>query len=267
MGRLAHGGVVVHLVHHRGERPRPPGRRQGEQGYNSLQQSLYALAALGRGEQHREHLPLGHALPQRLEEPLPGHGPLLQIGLRQLRVVVGGPGQGVPPKSSPGQHLAAVRAGFLHLLGRQQLGGALLAQLLQHAGDVAPRRSTLFTTSSVGDAHLLQGAPQQPCLGLHALHRGEHQHSAVQHGEAALHLAQKVHVAGGVDQVHPHALVLQRDGGRPHRDAPAALHLQPVGVGGAVVHAACLADAPAAQQQLFCHGGFPSVGMGQNAQV
>ena len=267
MGRLAHGGVVVHLVHHRGERPALLAAGRGEQGYNPLQQSLYALAALGRCEQHREHLPLGHALPQRLEEPLPGHGPLLQIGLRQLRVVVGGPGQGVLPKALQGQHLAAVRAGFLHLLCRQQPGGALLAQLLQHAGDVAPRSVHLVHHQQRGDAHLLQGAPQQPCLGLHALHRGEHQHSAVQHGEAALHLAQKVHVAGGVDQVYPHALVLQRDGGRPHRDAPAALHLQPVGVGGAVVHAARLADAPAAQQQLFGHGGFPRVGMGQNAQV
>ena len=105
--------------------------------------------------------------------------------------------------------MAAVRAGFLHPLGRQQPGGALLAQLLQHAGDVAPSPVHLVHHQQRGDAHLLQSAPQQPCLGLHALHCGEHQHSAVQHGEAALYLAQKVHVAGGVNQVHPHALIFQ----------------------------------------------------------
>jgi hypothetical protein len=70
-----------------------------------------------------------------------------------------------------------------------------------------------------GDVQPLQRPHQQSGLRLHALHRGDDKHGAVEHVQHPFNLGDEVRVPGGVDQVDRDIVDDERHDGRLDRDA------------------------------------------------
>ena len=106
-------------------------------------------------------------------------------------------------------------------------------------------------------------------LRLHAAHRAQHQHRAVQHAQAPLHLDGEVDVPRRVDQVDLVVVPLDRGGGAGDRDAALALQVHVVH-GGAVAVAADvfdLVDAAGVEQNPLAQGRLARVDVGGDADV
>ena len=131
----------------------------------------------------------------------------------------------------------------------------------------APTRSILLTNTSVGMPQSLQRPHQHAGLRLHAFHRGDDEHRAVEHVEHPLHLGDEVRVAGCVDQVDRDVAEHERHDGRLDRDAALAFQREDVGLGAAVVDAADLVDDAGGVEQLLGQAGLTGVDMRQDPQV
>ena len=109
----------------------------------------------------------------------------------------------------------------------------------------------LIEEENDGDVLLGHSGKQNFRLGLDTLHGADYQNSSVQRPQGTLHLGGEVHMAWGIDKVDLHIFMAETDAGGFHRNAPAALHRQSVGVGGAGVHTALGADGAGVGQKLF----------------
>jgi hypothetical protein len=118
-----------------------------------------------------------------------------------------------------------------------------------------------------GDAQLLQCPHQDASLWLHALHRRDHQHSAVEHTEHPLHLGDEVRVAGGVDQVDRDVIDDERHDSGLDRNAPLLFQSQGICLGVALVDAADLVDDTGGIEQPLGQACLTGVYMRQNSQV
>ncbi len=105
-------------------------------------------------------------------------------------------------------------------------------------------------------------------LRLHATHRAEHEHGAVQDAQAALDLDREIDVAGRVDQVDRAVFPLDCGGGAGDRDAALAFEVH-------VVHRRAPfaldlldpVDPAGVIQDALAQGGFARVDVGRNADV
>jgi hypothetical protein len=93
----------------------------------------------------------------------------------------------------------------------------------------------------------------------------DQQHHAVHHGQGALHLAAKVRVAGGVDDVDVRALPAH--GAVLGQDGDAALALDGVVVHHGIDHLFVLGEGAGLAQQLVHHGGLAMVHVGDDGDV
>ena len=99
-----------------------------------------------------------------------------------------------------------------------------------------------------GRAHRLHEATR---LRLHAFHRRNDQHDAVEHPQRALDLGDEIGVAGGIDQVDLAVAELEGDDRGLDRDPAGALQLQRVGLRRAFVDAADRADDAGFEEDAF----------------
>ena len=228
----------------------------------------HALTSLGRAKQHWEHLALSHAGPQSLNQKLPFHRTLFQIGLSQLIVGFCCPSQHIFPKLLSRQYAAVLASWVLYQFSQQQGSTTtFLPQLFQDAVQIAAQAVHLVDEQQCGNFQVFQGFPKQPGLGLNTFNRRKDQYGSIKSSETTLHFAQKVHVSRGVDQVELYSAALHGDRRGPHGDSSAAFHFQSVGVRGAVVHVACLTDASTQKKQSFGDRSFSRVSVGENPQV
>jgi hypothetical protein len=102
-------------------------------------------------------------------------------------------------------------------------------------------------------------------LGHGALKGIHQQDAAVCHAQHALHLATKVGVAGGVQDVDLNAFVF--DGHVLGRDGDAALALQVTTVHDELAHLLVVAEEVAGMQQFVYEGGFAVVYVGNDGDV
>jgi hypothetical protein len=150
---------------------------------------------------------------------------------------------------------------------RDDRRGQPLGDAPQDAVGVGAAAVQLVHEQQGGDAQPLQRPHQQAGLRLHALHRGDDQHGAVEHAQDPFHLGDEVGVAGRVDQVDGDAVEHQRHHRGLDGDAALALQRQRVGLGAAVVDAADLADDTGGVEQPLGQGGLTGVYMCQDSQV
>ncbi len=118
-----------------------------------------------------------------------------------------------------------------------------------------------------GDVVAVGLTPHGLALGLHARHRIEDRHRAVEHTERPLDLHGEVHVAGGVDDVDP---VVPPQAGRGRRgdgDAALALLDHPVHLGGALVDLSDLVGLARVVQDPLGRGGLARVDVGHDPDV
>ena len=162
-----------------------------------------------------------------------------RTGCRASRTAVIGTIAGVSFAATASTHPVRVGAGAVDLVDEQQRGQPQPAQR----------------------------AHQHPGLRLHALHRREHQHRAVEHAEHPLHLGDEVRVAGGVDEVDRHAADRERDHGGLDRDPALPLQRERVGLGAAGVDAADLVDHTGVVQQPLGEAGLTGVDVRQDAEI
>ena len=85
--------------------------------------------------------------------------------------------------------------------------------------------------------------------------------------EGADHLADKILVAGGVDQINLGVLKFDGDDRDVDRDATAVLFRVPVGDGGVVFHAAHATDGAGLQQQRFGERCFAGAAVAEQGHV
>src|SRR5690606_13685633 len=115
-------------------------------------------------------------------------------------------------------------------------------------------------------------AEHEASLGQRTLRGVHEQHHAIDHAQAALHLAAEVRVAGSVDDVDGHALGARSGSGVPDRgvlreDRDALLALQVAGVHGAFVDVSVIAEGAALPQHGVDEGGLAMVDMGDDGDV
>ena len=224
-----------------------------------------------RAEVHRVHLGAGG-----LRGELGTHAP----GRRRGVVEVGGEQRVV----ALGEHLDQLRRGRGGRrepgVARAERGGAahrhdgrgqLRRHGAQHPVRVRAAAVDLVDEDERRDPQPAQRPHQHAGLRLHALHRGDHQHGAVEHGQHPLHLGDEVRVAGRVDEVDRDRIRGVPDGERDDRglDRDAALPFEREGVGlrAAVVDAADVVDDAGLVQQPFGQARLAGVNMGEDAQV
>ena len=212
------------------------------------QQFIHTLQLQRRAEQAGKHLPPGH----HGGDQLPGHFSVFQIGLHGLFALHGQcfrkgirferTVEGHETLFQAGkliQHCLPIRSSQIHLVHKHKHRHPITAQQLPHGFGVA----------------------------LHAVGAAYHQHRVVQHRESALHLAGKIHMAGGIQQGD------LRIGQAEHRllgedgDAPLPLHGVGIQKGVLVIHTAQLFQASGPIQQCFGQGGFTRVHMGQQTRT
>ena len=174
-----------------------------------------------------------------------------------------------PVKILPGKGCDAGGVG-LHARRAAQRQGDLPGhpgQIRQHAVRVRPYPVNLVEKDYPGQPGLLQGVEDVLRMGTDPLHRGDHHHGQIQGGQGALHLSGKIHVAGGVDEVHRHALPVSGGGGGTDGDAPLPLHREAVRSRRALIHGAGTAHCPHVVEHLLGQRGFSRVHVGEDADI
>ena len=140
----------------------------------------------------------------------------------------------------------------------------LRPQLLQHSAAVGAGQIHLVDKQEGGNAVLFQQPPKGAGVPLHAVRPADDQDRVIQHLERALHLTGKIHVPR---RVHKGDLCPgQGEPGLLGKDRDAPLPLQRPGVqkGVPVVHPAQLFQLSAAVEQPLGEGGLSRVHVGQN---
>ena len=123
-------------------------------------------------------------------------------------------------------------------LEQHRVLGQLLAQLVTHAVGIGAFAIALVDEGNARNAIAVHLPVDGERLALHAGHRAQHQHGAVEHAQAALHLDGEVDVAWGVDDVDVMAVPLAVSSGAGDGDAALALELHRVHLGADTVLAA-----------------------------
>ena len=98
-------------------------------------------------------------------------------------------------------------------------GVSLSAMLRRDAFTLRAVAVDLVHEDEGGNVQPLQRPHQQAGLRLHALHRGDDEHGAVEHAEHPLDLGDEIRVARGVDQVDRDVVDDEGDDGGLDRDA------------------------------------------------
>ncbi len=120
-------------------------------------------------------------------------------------------------------------------------------------------------------AILVRLAPYGFRLRLHAGHRVEHGHRAIQHAQRPLHFHGEIHVARRINNIdavlHSEPAPGGRRRGGGDGDAALALLLHPVHGGGAFVHFADLVGHTRIEQDALGAGGFPRIDVRHDPDV
>ncbi len=270
--------------------------RAGQVAVDGVEQGLDALVAIGRADHHRADLlddrPLadrlvdqlerdllllqqqGHDLVgehrQRLEHPLAGAlGGLGELGRDRLDADVLALLAVEVDRLAVDQvdHAGEARLEPHRDLQRDGRQAQLALELLDHVGRVGPRAVHLVDERDPRHRIALHLPVHGDRLRLHAGHRAEHQHGAVEHAERALDLDREIHVARGVDDVDLVIFPLDGGGRRGDRDALLALELH------VVHHRAFTLDlldhvgAAGVEQDALGQRGLARVDVGRDADV
>ena len=150
---------------------------------------------------------------------------------------------------------------------QQIFSGQLLLQFGIYRIEITAGTVQLVYEQNAGQRQLLYGRKQDLRLGLHALYGRDHHNGAVQHRESPFHLADKIGMARGIDDIDHGFFRLQHGIGRFYRDASYLLHRQRIGLCGAPVYGAGCAQGAAKEQKLLCKAGFARIDMGQYTQI
>ena len=291
VGRTLH--LVAAVVHALGGRHV---ERRRHEVHDGVQQRLHALVLERRAAEHGCHVDGQHRGADGLLDHVRRDVVALEVGLGQLVIAVGkgldellaghlGVG-GHGLRDGAHLHLGAqvvLVGGGVHLdqvddarelrLGADgQLDGhGLGAQAVDHGlhGGVEVGADAVHLVD-VGDARHAVAvglAPHGLGLRLHAGHRVEHGHGAVEHAQRALHLDREVHVAGGVDDVDAVVAPEAGGGGGGDGDAALLLLLHPVHGGGALVHLADAVGATGVVEDALGRGGLARIDVGHDPDV
>ena len=253
--------------------------RVGHEALDDLQQLCNPRARLGRGKTHRYEMALAQGLLKRVVQLLrrellallqvQRHELLVELhylvddlGVRRLdRGEVGG----APVRLKETIHHAIAAAGGQ--VERQALGPERLAQLLEHLRTARFAAVDLvddYQTAQLALACELHEALRQ---GIHAAH-GTHHHGYRLHRlEHRQGLAEKVGVAGGVDDIDVHAAVIETADGGVEGVLQALLLRIEIGNRRAPLQAAARAGGPGLQQQRLQERGLARAGLPDEGDV
>ena len=232
----------------------------------------YSRARDRGAEEHRMHQRSAGLCGQgRAELAVPGRRPRAEIRGQNLVVLAGqefgqrGRESNVGRAAGPeigGPDAKVAHRSHRDARGRQFLRNALQDRLISRAAAV-----DLVHEDQHRDVQPPQRPHQHAGLRLHALHRGDHQHGAVEHAQHPFHLGDEIRVAGGVDQVDRDLVDAERHDRGLDRDTAPSLQREGVGLGTAVIDAAHLVDDAGGVQQPLGQARLTGVYMGQNPQV
>ena len=145
--------------------------------------------------------------------------------------------------------------------------GKKAAQLLKNSVGIGACTVSFVQEEDHRNVFLLQSLEQQFGLGLHTGNTAHDDHRCIQCPAGALDFCGKVHVTGGVNQVKQGILMAKIHAGCLDGNAPAALHGKGIGMGGAGINGAGIADGTGVGKQPFGQGGFACVNVGQHADT
>ena len=245
---LVAGVVALDLEHGRGERAVLAPRLGGQQLRDTRHQLLKAEPAQCRARKGGMHDPASRLRCQRAAKLLLFHAAPLHVRGQELLVVLRERGQEVAVDRDDSRCQPLLDRG-------------------DHPLRIGPFAVDLVDEEERRHAQPFERAPEERRLRLHALHRRDDQHCAVQHREDALDLRDEVRVAGRVDQVDGDVPDRERRHRRLDGDSALLLQRERVGLRGALVHAAELVDHAGGMQQPLGERCLTGVYMRQDSQV
>ena len=255
---------VAQAVHRRDVAGGHRAPRHGRSPLEHLDGSHLAVAvraeprALPNPERAREHADVGHLVPA---------GVTLHLEHQSRRGGIGVVGREREQGGERAHQLTNAGA----RLGRAEEHRTARAQPPSDRGNdpigVGPGAVDLVDEDQRRDPQPAKGAHQHHRLRLHALHRGDDEHRAVEHAQRPVDLGDEVGVARRVDDVDDRVADGERDDGGANRDAAPALEIERVGLGRAVVDPADRVYDAGCVEQPFRQARLTCVDMSQDPKV
>ena len=164
MGRLSHGGIMLHFVHHAGHGKviTAGGGRQITN--NAVKQLLNALPLLSAGKKHRKQGTIRCPPAQRLNQLVLIHGCFFEVCQFHRLIKFRCRLQGILPVIFRCVNPAVVASRRCNRLRNKQPSGQFLANLAEHFRDSATKPVHFIDQDQGGNMELFERFPQKPCL-------------------------------------------------------------------------------------------------------